>query len=93
MEIRFYIDPETDLPHIYRHQVSEKEVQEIFISPSVETPGRDGARLITGRTEEGRFLRVVYVTDPENYSYFVITAYDLTGGQLRDFMLLWQGRN
>ena len=27
MEIRFYIDPETDLPHIYNHQVREQEVE------------------------------------------------------------------
>jgi hypothetical protein len=93
MNFRFYIDPETGDPHIFCHRVSEEEVIEIFLSPSVETPGRDGARLIVGRTEEGRFLRVVYVRDPEPDSYFVITAYDLTGRQLRDFMLQWQRRN
>jgi len=27
VEIRFYIDPETGEPHIYRHNVSEEEVE------------------------------------------------------------------
>ena len=26
MKIRYYIDPETELPHIYRHGVPEQEV-------------------------------------------------------------------
>ena len=38
-------------------------------------------RLI-GRTENGRYLRVIYVPDPEPDSAFVITAYDLKGKPL-----------
>jgi len=30
-----------------------------------------------GRTAAGRYLRVIYVPDPEPDSVFVITAYDL----------------
>jgi hypothetical protein len=30
MNIRFYLDPETGLPHIYRHEVSEAEVEEVL---------------------------------------------------------------
>ncbi len=30
MEVRFYLDPQTDQPHIYGHGVSEAEVEQIF---------------------------------------------------------------
>jgi hypothetical protein len=30
-----------------------------------------------GQTEAGRYLKVIYVPDPEPGSVFVITAYDL----------------
>ena len=93
MNFRFFIDPKTGLPHIYRHQVSEEEVEQIFLLPGVEAIGRDGARLRVGRTEGGRFLRVVFVPDPEPNSYFIITAYSLTGRQLRESIIQWQRRN
>ena len=48
--------------------------------------------MIAGRTEGGRFLRVVYTQDHEPNSYFIITAYNLTGRQLREFILGWQRR-
>jgi len=35
-----------------------------------------------GQTASGRYLRVVYVPDPEPDSVFVITAYDLAGKPL-----------
>ncbi len=30
MNIRFFIDPQTDAPHIFAHRVSEEEVEEIL---------------------------------------------------------------
>jgi hypothetical protein len=33
MHLRFYIDPETDQPHIYGHDVSEEEVEEVLARP------------------------------------------------------------
>ena len=30
MNIRFYSDPETGLPHIYNHGVTEDEVEDVF---------------------------------------------------------------
>jgi hypothetical protein len=33
MEIRFYVDPETGEPHIYRHNVSEEEVEDVLRRP------------------------------------------------------------
>jgi hypothetical protein len=49
MNIRFYIDPETGLPHIYNHDVDEEEVKEVLDSPGEDRPGRDGSRVAKGK--------------------------------------------
>jgi hypothetical protein len=59
MNIRFFIDHQTDLPHIYEHRVSEEEVEEILVSPAEDRPGKEGSRVALGRTFAGRFLRVI----------------------------------
>ena len=82
MNIRFYIDPETSLPHIYKHGVDESEVEDVLRSPGEDRPGREGFRVAIGQTEAGRYLRVIYVADPEPDSVFVITAYELKGKPL-----------
>jgi hypothetical protein len=85
MNIRFFIDHQTDAPHIYRHRVCEEEVEEILGNPAEDRPGKEGSRIALGRTSSGRFLRVIYVPDPEPNSVFVITAYDLNGKPLTAF--------
>jgi Domain of unknown function (DUF4258) len=82
VNIRFYIDPETGSPHIYNHDVDEEEVEDILKSPGEDRPGRDGSRVALGQTHGGRFLRVIYVRDPQPDSVLVITAYDLRGKPL-----------
>lgn len=82
MNIRYYIDPETELPHICLHEVKEKEVEEILLDPGEDRPGREGSRVAIGRTSGGRYLRVIYVPDPAPNSVFVITAYELSGKPL-----------
>ena len=77
MKTRYYIDPETDQPHIYNHDVSEDEVEQILSRPGEDRPGEDGSRIALGSTLGGRYLRVIYVPDPEPDSVFVVTAYDL----------------
>ena len=77
MELRFYIDPETHEPHIYGHDVSEAEVEAVLSRPSEDRPGKEGSRVALGQTQEGRYLRVIYVPDSTPGSIFVVTAYDL----------------
>ncbi|MHB8143860.1 MAG: DUF4258 domain-containing protein [Thermoleophilia bacterium] len=76
------MDPETDSPHIYRHDVSEAEVEEVLQRPGEDRPGQEGARVAIGRTSSGRYLRVIYTLDEEPNSIFVITAYELRGKPL-----------
>jgi len=82
MRIRFYIDPETKLPHIYNHNVNEQEILEVLKNPGEDRPGSEGSRIAIGQTHSGRYLRVIYVPDPEPDSVFVITAYTLKGKPL-----------
>jgi hypothetical protein len=82
VNIRFYIDPKTGLPHIYNHDVDEREVKDVLDSPEEDRPGRDGSRVAVGQTRGGRFLRVIYVRDPKPDSVFVVTAYELKGKPL-----------
>ena len=82
MNIRFYIDPETDLPHIYSHEVDEQEVEDVLKQSGEDRPGREGSRVAIGQTRGGRYIRVIYVPDPEVDSVFVITAYQLKGKPL-----------
>ncbi|MGA2735689.1 MAG: DUF4258 domain-containing protein [Syntrophobacteraceae bacterium] len=92
MEIRFYIDPETDLPHIYKHEVSEDEVGDVLLHPGEDRPGKEGSRIAIGQTRAGRYLRVIYVLDPEPDSVFVITAYELSGNPLKAYRRRRRGR-
>ena len=82
MKLRFYIDPATDEPHIYEHDIVEDEVEDVLTRPGEDRPGRDGSRVVIGQTQSGRYLRVIYVPDPEPESVFVITAYELRGKPL-----------
>ena len=77
MNIRFYIDKETGLPHIYNHEVDEVEVEEVLQNPGEDRASRDDSRIAIGQTQSGRYLRVIYVPDPKPDSVFVITAYEL----------------
>ena len=85
MNIRFYIDPETNLPHTFRHGVTENEVVDVLMYPGEDRPGKEGARVAIGQTMGGRYLRVIYVPDPEPNSVFVITAYELKGKPLKAY--------
>ena len=93
MKIRFYCDPDTDDPHIWNHGVDEDEVRDVLQRSGEDRPGRDGSRIALGQTRAGRYLRVVYVPDPEPDSVFVITAYDLAGKPLQAYRRRRRGRS
>jgi hypothetical protein len=53
VNIRFSIDPETGLPHIYNHDVDEEEVEDGLENPGEDRPGRDGSQVALGRVRGG----------------------------------------
>jgi hypothetical protein len=82
MLIRYYLDEDSGQPHIYNHGVREYEVEEVFERPAEDRRGREDSRIVIGQTVEGRYIRVIYVPDPEPGSVFVITALPLEGKPL-----------
>ena len=85
MEIRYFRDAETGLPHIFDHGVTEAEAEWILEHPGEDESCSDGSRQALGQTAAGRYLRVVYVPDDEGDGVFVVTAYPLAGKQLKAF--------
>jgi hypothetical protein len=85
VNIRYYLVPESGLPHIYDHGVTEAEVEWILARPGEDGPSSGSARQAVGQTSEGRYLRVVYVPDQEGDGVFVVTAYPLTGRPLKAY--------
>jgi hypothetical protein len=74
MALRFHIDLDTNLPHIYGHGVDENEVHDILRKPSEEFRGRAKSFIALGQTRNGRYLKVIYSPDADGDDIFVITA-------------------
>lgn len=85
MELRFWDDPESGLPHIYGHGVTEQEVQEVLGRPGLDYPAERNARARLGQTLAGRHLKIIYVPDESRDGAFVVTAFELRGKALRAF--------
>ena len=82
IKLRFYIDRDSGLPHIHNHGVREDEVEQVLRHRGEDRAGKEGSRVAVGRTKAGRYLRVIYVPEPEPDSGFVVTACELTGKPL-----------
>lgn len=54
VEIRFYLDPTTGLPHIYNHDVDESEVEQVLANSDEDRPGASNSRVAIGRTDAGQ---------------------------------------
>jgi hypothetical protein len=78
MQVRFFIDPDTGLPHCEGHGVRPEEALDILRGPSFQGPGKNGTRVAEGQTKSGRYLRIIFVNRRDG-SKLLITAYDLTG--------------
>jgi hypothetical protein len=85
MDVRFCLDPDTGDPHTWAHEVTEDEVLEVLVRPGDDFAGADGSRIALGQTAAGRYLRVIYVPDPDADSILVVTAYDLRGKPLQAY--------
>jgi hypothetical protein len=79
LKVRYYVDPRTDLPRIYRHDVSEMEVEQALARPAEDHLVDEDSRIAVGYTSTDRTLKVVYVLEPQADGMFVITACDLRG--------------
>jgi hypothetical protein len=85
MHLRFHFDPETQLPHIYDHGVTEEEVREVLMRKGDNFRGDENSRICFGQTLAGRYLKVVYVPDEFGDGAFVVTAHELRGNELKAY--------
>ena len=85
MELRFWHDPETGLPHILEHGVNENEVTDVLRRPGEDRAGDEATRVAIGQTRAGRYIKVIYAKDQDSDGVFVITAYELTGKPLKAY--------
>lgn len=92
MEIRFFIDPDTDETHCLQHQVSPAEASFVLRNSAEDYPARDETRAAIGYTPGGRCLKVIYTEGRGGRYHFVITAYDVTGQELKAFRRRERGR-
>lgn len=83
MNICYVENHRTGLPHIYDHNVSEVEVEDVFDADPQLIRGRREARIALGRTSAGRYLKVIYLLELDGIR--VITAYQLVGKPLRTY--------
>jgi hypothetical protein len=73
VDVRYYIDPDTDQPHIHQHGVVEQEVEDVLRRPLEDRPGREESRVALG----------IYVPAPRPDSVLVVTAYQVGPKALR----------
>lgn len=50
MEVRYYLDPESDQPHIYGHGVIEQEVEQVLRGLGEDLPAAKRSRMKLGQT-------------------------------------------
>lgn len=46
MNVRFYIDSETNRPHVYKQEVTEREVEEVLSLPGEDRYGAAAVKLL-----------------------------------------------
>jgi hypothetical protein len=90
MQIRFLIDGDSELPHIYNHGVKEQEAIDVIERPGLLLNGVRGSLIALGQTAAGRYLKVIYRDLRDEL--LVITAFDLDGKALKAYRRRRRGR-
>ncbi len=85
MDLTFFIDPESDQPHIHNHGVTQAEARQIFARPGLVLKGSNNSRFKLGQTEAGRYLKIIYAPSKDGKGVFVITGYELRGKELKAY--------
>ena len=49
MDVRYHIDPDTGLPHIYGHGVTEDEAEYVLRHPGEDRAGREGSPTLSDK--------------------------------------------
>lgn len=85
MNIRYHLNPVTGEPHIYDHNVSEQDIEDVLENWPEDRSGKGGTRVALGQTSSGRYLKIVYRHRLDDDAIFVIAAFDLRGKALKGY--------
>ena len=90
--IKGFVWDDENMAHVARHAVSPEEVEEALVAEALVLRGPDSRYLAYGRTESGRWVFAVYVTQPRG-RVRVLTARDMTEGERRLYQRKRGGRS
>lgn len=86
MKVRFYLDPDTRNPHIFKHRVSEEETFAFFTNKQYfEFQRKDQSFEAFGKTLDGRLLQFAFRKERDG-SIFIITGYDIEDKEMILFL-------
>lgn len=71
-----------NINHIARHGVTPGEVEDVFFNAPLYHKAREGLKIALGRTDNGRYLFVVFALKPGG-TIRVITARDMSTSEKR----------
>ena len=71
-----------NINHIARHNVQPEEAEEVFFNAPLFRKTREGLRVALGRTDDGRYLFVVFAIKPDG-KVRVVTARDKSDAERR----------
>jgi len=93
MHITALVWDDENVAHITRHSVQPTEVEGVcFGQRKVLLRAKEGRYAVLGRTEAGRYLKVI-VTFPVRGRSRVITAREMTTKERRYYLRLMRGRS
>jgi hypothetical protein len=69
MNVRFYIDRETEAPHIHKHGVNEEEVVDVLLSPGEIGPVRKTHGWRSAKHEQGATCALFMLPIPNRTAY------------------------
>lgn len=76
LQYEVYFDYEIGMTHIAKHNVSIKEIDEVFSGNYLNEARKDGSFVAYALLASGRYLQVSY-RKISNNKLFIITAYDI----------------
>jgi hypothetical protein len=80
-------------PRIWCNDVVERDVQAVLTHAGEDFPGFDDVRVKLGQIRRGeRYLRVIYVPEPQDGCVFVLAAWRLRGAELQACRTRQRGR-
>ena len=73
MDVRYHVDLDTGLPHIFGHGISKEEVEQVLQGLGDDVPARRDSRMKAGR----KLLQAIHVFDDQPVGSDALTTSDI----------------